>query len=85
MIAPCWRGVRRGAESPSPPRWQATLAAQLAHGHELDDARLDVVEPVVVGVEHGADVGEVEVVVAARVPRQLEDAVEPRADPAVLG
>ena len=62
----------------------AALAAQLAHGHELDDPRLHVIEPVVVGVEHGAHVGEVEVVVAARVPRQLEDTVEPGADPAVL-
>ena len=38
-----------------------------------------------VGVEHGAGVGQVEVVVGALAPRQLEDGVEPGADPAVLG
>ena len=38
-----------------------------------------------VGVEHGPGVVEVEVVVGALAPRQLEDGVEPGADPAVLG
>ena len=59
--------------------------AQLAHGEVLDDAVLDVVEAVVVGVEHLAGRGQVETVVGAHVPRHLEDAVEPRADPGVLG
>ena len=62
----------------------APLGAQLAHGEVLDDAVLDLVEAGVVGVEHGAGVGQVEVVVGALAPRQLEHGVEPRADPAVL-
>ena len=37
-----------------------------------------------VGIEHGAHVGEVEIVVAPGVPRQFEDTIEPGADPAVL-
>ncbi len=58
---------------------------QLAHGEELDDAILDLVEAVVIGVEHLPGSVEIELVVAARVPRQLEDPIEPRADPGVLG
>ena len=81
MIAPWWR-VLASRPSPSPP--EPAVGAQLADGHELDDARLDVVEPVVVGVEHGAHVGQVEVVVTAGAPRQFEDAVQPGADPAML-
>ena len=60
------------------------LGPQLAHGEELDDAVLDLVETGVVRVEDGAGVGEVVVVVGARIPRQLEDGVEPCADPARL-
>ena len=82
-MAPWWRVLGRSGRVAV--AVEAALAAQLADRHELDDPRLHVVESVVVGVEHGAHVGEVEVVVAARVPRQLEDAVEPGADPAVLG
>ena len=54
---------------------------QLADGEELDDAVLDLVEAVVVGVEHRTGLVEVELIVGARVPRQLEDAIQPRADP----
>ena len=46
---------------------------------------LHVVEAVVVGVEDGLGGAEVERVVGADAPRQLEHAVEPRADPALLG
>ena len=38
---------------------------QLAHGEELDDATLDVVEAGVIGVEHPARLGEVELIVGA--------------------
>ncbi len=61
------------------------LVAQLAHGEELDDPRLDVGEPVVVLVEDLLGRGEVDGVVAAHAPRQLEHAVQPGADPALLG
>ena len=54
-------GLRRGG--------QASLGAQLAHGEELDDALLDVVEALVVGVEHGAGLGQVEPVRRWSCPR----------------
>ena len=63
---------------------ETALGAQLARGEELDDAVLDVVEPVVVVVEDRPRLVECEVVGAALAPGQLEDAVEPRPDPAVL-
>ncbi len=61
------------------------LVAQLAHGEELDDARLHVGQAVVVGVEDLLGRRQVDGVVAADAPRQLEDPVQPRADPALLG
>ncbi len=64
---------------------ETTLVPELAGGEELDDAVLDVVEAVVVVVEHALGVLEIDGVVAAVVPRQLEDAIEPGADPRVLG
>ena len=54
-------------------------------GEELEDAVLHRLQPVVVGVEHLARVREVEVVLGRRVPRQLGDPLEVRADDAVLG
>ena len=54
---------------------------ELAGGEELDDAVLDVMKAVVVVVEHALGVLEIDGVVAAVVPRQLEDAIEPGADP----
>ena len=60
---------------------ETALVPELAGGEELDDAVLDVVEAVVVVVEHALGVLEIDGVVAAVVPRQLEDAVEPGADP----
>ncbi len=38
-----------------------------------------------VGVEHGAGVAQVELVIGPDAPGQLDDGVEPRADPAVFG
>ena len=55
--------------------------SQLANGEELDDAVLHLVEAVVIGIEHGSRLIEVELIVGARVPRQFEDAIEPRTDP----
>ena len=64
---------------------QAAVGPQLADGQVLDDAVLDVVEAGVVGVEDDPGLGHVEVVVGLGAPRQLDDGVEPGADPAVLG
>ena len=63
----------------------AALGAQLAHRQVLDDAVLHVVETGVVGVEDRARVTDVELLVGARAPRDLEHGVEPGADPPVLG
>ena len=62
-------------------RIEAPLVSKLARGEKLDDAILHVVEAVVVVVEHGLRVVEINVVIAALAPRHLEDAVEPRANP----
>ena len=59
--------------------------AELADREELDDALLHVLETGVVLIEDAARLGEVEVVLGAHVPRDLEHPVEVRADPAVLG
>ena len=64
---------------------QAALGAPGADGQVLHDPVLDVVQAVVIGVQHragGGDVGESVVLV---VPRQLQDGVQPGADPARLG
>ena len=58
---------------------------RLPHGEELDDAVLDALDVVVVGVEHLARVAEVEVVLGRGVPRQRRDPLEVGADDAVLG
>ncbi len=50
----------------------------------LDDAVLDVVEPGVVGVEYRAGRGDVVGVLRPDIPRQVEDGVQPGADPAAL-
>ncbi|MEZ5321827.1 MAG: hypothetical protein R2698_07115 [Microthrixaceae bacterium] len=63
----------------------AALDAELADRELLDDAVLHVAEPVVVGVEHLARRGEVEVILGAFAPRQFEDGVDPGSDPAHLG
>ena len=72
MMAPaarCDAGVSRSAASS---RSLGSFGPQLADGHELDDAILHVLQSVVVGLQHVADVGEVEVVLAPGAPRQLE-------------
>ncbi len=64
---------------------QASLVPQLAHGEELDDPVLDVVQPVVVGVEHLAGGHQVQVVGRRPAPGQVEHPVQPGADPTLLG
>ena len=61
------------------------VGLQPAHGEELEDAVLDLLDVVVVLVEDLARVGEVEVVLGRRVPRQRRDPLEVRPDDAVLG
>ena len=63
----------------------ARVRLQPPHGEELDDAVLDLLDVVVVGVEHLARVREVEVVLGRRVPRQRRDPLQVGADDAVLG
>ena len=58
---------------------------QLRHGELLDDPLLHLLEVVVVLVEDGARVLEVEVVLGRLVPRKREDPLEIPADDAVLG
>ena len=55
------------------------------HGQVLDDAVLDVVQPVVVGVEDLAGRLQVGGVLGRDVPRQVQHGVQPGADPAALG
>src|SRR5207247_7110370 len=62
----------------------ASVGAELADGQVLDDAVLHVLEAVVVGVEDGPGVGDVEAVVGPHAPGELGDGVEPRPDPPVL-
>ena len=66
-------------------RAEVALVAQLAHGEELDDPVLHVAQAVMVGVEHRPGRGQVEVVRRGLAPGQVEHAVEPGADPALLG
>ena len=63
---------------------EAALGAACSDGEVFDDALLHVVETFVVGVEHFAGGHDVGVVRRTNVPRQLEDRVEPGADPAGL-
>ena len=58
----------------------AALLAQLLDGDVLDDAVLDVVEAGVVGVEHLARGGRVELVLGALAPRDVGQDVEVGAD-----
>ena len=57
---------------------RAGVVLELAHGQELEDAVLDPLDVVVVGVEHLARVGEVEVVVGGLGPRQRRPATPGR-------
>ena len=64
---------------------EAPLGAELADGQLLHDPVLHLGQAGVVRVEHGPGVVQVELVGRVLAPRQLEDAVEPGGDPAVLG
>jgi hypothetical protein len=61
---------------------QAPVVAALADGQVLDDPFLDVVQARVVLIEDGAGPLDVVGVLGALVPRNVEDRVEPGADPA---
>src|SRR3954453_21574538 len=62
----------------------ARVRLELAHREELEDAVLDLLDVVVVGVEYLAGVVEVEVVLGGGVPRQRGDPFQVAADDAVL-
>ena len=64
---------------------EPALGLELAHGQVLEDALLHVVQPVVVLVEDARRLGDVEAVLGLDAPGELEDGVEPRADPPVSG
>ena len=64
---------------------EPAVGAQLAHRQVLHDAVLHVAQTGVVRVEDAARLGDVHPLLGALTPRQLEDRVDPRADPAVLG
>ena len=70
---------------PAKQRIEPRASGRLADGEELEDAVLDLLDVVVVGVEHLARVREVEVVLGALVPRQRRHPLEVGADDAVLG
>ncbi len=84
MIAPCPR-LEADASASSSDDLCLPLRSECAHGEVLDDSLLDVIEARMVVVEHMLGTVEVDGVVAARAPRQLEDPVEPVDDPGVLG
>ena len=64
---------------------EAALGAAARDGEVLHDPLLDLVEAVVVGVEHRARRHDVGGVLGRDVPRQLEHGVEPGPDPRGLG
>ncbi len=74
-----------GAGTPPADDPQAPVGAALAHRQVLDDALLDVIEPGVVLVQDAPGVGDVVGVLGPLVPRDVEDGVQPGADPAGLG
>ena len=74
-----------GAGTPALDRGELSLGPQLAHGEVLEDAFLDVLQPVVIGVEDASRFGDVEPVFGGLPPRKFEHRVEPGADPPVLG
>ncbi len=73
-----------GAGPASADDLETAFAAAGAYGEVLHDAVLDVVEAVVVGVEHLARGGDVGVVLGLDAPWELQHGVEPRADVARL-
>src|SRR5829696_1888983 len=83
--APEGRLADAGRPDEAQDRGPATLVRELADREELEDAILDLVDVVVVRVEHLARVREVEVVVGRAAPGQRRDPLEPGPDHAVLG
>ena len=79
------RSCRRRAARRSTGSSRGRRGFELAHGEELEDAVLDLLDVVVVLVEHLAGVREVEVVLGRLVPRQRRDPLQVGADDAVLG
>ena len=61
------------------------LGRELAHGEELEDALLHALEPVVVGIEHAARLGQVELVLGLDAPGQLRHPLEVGADQVSVG
>src|SRR5207342_1774929 len=64
---------------------QSALLAELPDRQVLQDPILHVLQALVIGVEHDPRLRDVEVVVRADAPRDLDHPVEVRADPALLG
>jgi hypothetical protein len=56
------------------------IGRQFAHGQEFQDAILDLVESVVVGVEDFSGVVKIEIVVGLNCPGQVGDPLEVGAD-----
>src|SRR6185312_12169710 len=71
-----------GTGTPAADDPEAPVAAPLAHRQVLDDPLLHVVEPGVVLVEDPPRAGDVVSVLGPLVPGDVEDGVEPGADPA---
>jgi hypothetical protein len=61
------------------------LGAQLAHRQELQDALLDLVQAVVILVQHPPRIGDVQVVGRLVLPRQAYQQIQVRLDHAVFG
>ena len=74
-----------GAGSAATDDLQATLTAPGTHCKVFDDAVLDVVESVMVGVQDLSGGLQIRRVLGGDVPRQLEHGVQPGPDPAALG
>ena len=73
-----------GARAAAADHLEPALGAPAPDGEVLDDPLLDLVEPVVVGVEHGAGGDHVGGVLGGDAPGQLEHGVEPGPDPGRL-
>ena len=58
---------------------------QLAHGQKLQDAFLDLLQAVVILIQHQAGVRDVEVVVGGHFPRQADHPVQVGLDDGILG
>src|SRR5690554_1936430 len=58
----------------------AALRIELAYREILENAAFDLVEPVVLGVEYAACLGDIDVLLRERTPRQLDHPVKVAAD-----